>query len=49
MDSVKNKLRKTRLRWYGYIFRRENSYVGKNNDCRAYQTKENLEDQKGGP
>ena len=29
VDSMKNKVRETRLRWYGHILKRKNSYVGK--------------------
>ena len=29
VDSMKNKVRETRLRWHGHILKRKNSYVGK--------------------
>ena len=29
LNSIKNKLRKTKLRWYGHILRKKNSYVAK--------------------
>ena len=29
VDGIKNNWRETRLKWYGYILRRKNSYVKK--------------------
>ena len=40
MDSIKNKLRNIRLRWYGHILRMENSYFEKNMIAMGVSNKE---------